>query len=138
MASVPGWLRNPFGRAAPRAVGLVPVGQDALGGTWSGGSSGYIEIAGEFEVRNESSHLIEVVQVDLRRDLALGSASDIRAHFAACDVNPGEIRKVVFHVASAPVCKIMDEFVVADVILSDHEGIRHRIRDVRFLRAPTR
>ncbi len=137
-----GWLfgeRKPVNLLPPStSLVLVPEnGPNNAGGTWRSvcdGPKGYVELIGDLVVTNTSRDLIEVVMVDVRRAGAIGGASDVRARFVPCDVNAQKTVPIQFVVCSSPVFPLEDDFLLADVILSDHEGVRHKLKSVRFRR----
>ncbi len=133
MAGFLKWLFGPPEPAGPRPdMLIVDPGADRVGGTCRSIPRAYVDFRGKVPVVNTSLEMVEIVHIDLRRTGAVGDSSNVRAVYTPQEIPPGTHADVCFSVSASPVFETTGPFVLADVIMWDADGRRHRFRQVKF------
>jgi hypothetical protein len=106
------------------------------------GQNPAMQIVGHFTVTNIYSRPVHAVQVELRYglfgrksiigDLSM-SQSLVSNHYGAFAIPPGDTRNASCHVwLYPPVAEKQHAFVARSVVITDHFGNRHKLKNVRF------
>lgn len=101
-------------------------------GTWKSVPRAYVELLGQAPITNTFRVTIEVVHIDIRRSGVVGDATNVRAIFAATEIPPQATVDLVFNICASPVFSSVGPWLLADLILWDTDGRRHKLTEVRF------